>query len=317
MSTKLITIFGATGNQGGSVISAILDHPEFASKYKLRGITRDPTKPSAQKLASKGVEPVKADMADPSSLATAVAGSYAVFAVTNYWELVSKEKEVAQGKAIADACKKAGVQHLVWSALPNTTKLTDGVLPGIDHFMSKAEIAEYLEQTKGGMWTTYTMPALFMSGFQDFVSKGPDGTPTLAIPWKPDTPLAVIDIVHDMGKFVLGALEKGQAADGKYVQVVSEWLTTQQLVDTLQSVTGKTVKFWETPRDVFKGFLSPNMGDFAAEELTQNMELIRDFWYYGVGTDKKQAESNEFVAKGLKLTTFREFAELTQPFKWE
>lgn len=56
--SKLITIFGATGNQGGSVIDAILADPTLSKEFKIRGITRDVTKKSAQALASRGVEVV-------------------------------------------------------------------------------------------------------------------------------------------------------------------------------------------------------------------------------------------------------------------
>ena len=314
---KLITVFGATGNQGGSVVSAVLDHPEYSKKYKIRAITRDPSKPSAQALAEKGAETIRADLSDPSSLEAAVAGSYAVFAVTNYWELMSMEKELDQGKAIGQACGRAGVQHLVWSALPDTTKMTNGQLPNIDHFVSKAHVAEYLEQNKGDKWATYFMPAYFMQNFHSFVNKGPDGTPTLAAPWKPDTPLALIDIKADTGKFVIGALEAGAAADGKWIQGTSEWSTPQAVADTLTKAAGTTVKFQEVPRDVFKGFLAPKMGDFGAEELTQNMELIRDYSYFGKGTEKQQAESDKFVAKGLTLTSFADFAQQAGPWKWD
>lgn len=58
MSSKLITVFGATGNQGGSVIQAILADSELSKEFKIRGITRDTTKKSAQDLAKKGVEVV-------------------------------------------------------------------------------------------------------------------------------------------------------------------------------------------------------------------------------------------------------------------
>lgn len=56
--SKLITVFGATGNQGGSVIEAILADSELSKEFKIRGITRDTTKKSAQDLAKKGVEVV-------------------------------------------------------------------------------------------------------------------------------------------------------------------------------------------------------------------------------------------------------------------
>lgn len=56
--SKLITIFGATGNQGGSVIKHILEDPQLSKEYKIRGITRDTSKKSAQDLVKQGVEVV-------------------------------------------------------------------------------------------------------------------------------------------------------------------------------------------------------------------------------------------------------------------
>lgn len=56
--SKLITVFGATGNQGGSVIEAILADSQLSKEFKIRGITRDTTKKSAQDLAKRGVEVV-------------------------------------------------------------------------------------------------------------------------------------------------------------------------------------------------------------------------------------------------------------------
>ena len=54
--SKLITVFGATGNQGGSVIKHILADAQLSSEFKIRGITRDVNKPAAKALADKGVE---------------------------------------------------------------------------------------------------------------------------------------------------------------------------------------------------------------------------------------------------------------------
>lgn len=163
MAQKVITVFGATGNQGGSTASAIFNSPELSAKYKVRAITRDPTKPAAQALASKGAELAKADLNDIDSVRSAIAGSYGVFAVTNYWETMSKTVEYQQGKNIVDACKGEGIKHLIWSSLPNVTKLTNGELSKVEHFDSKAEVAEYAEQTKGDMLVSYFMPGFFMS----------------------------------------------------------------------------------------------------------------------------------------------------------
>jgi uncharacterized protein YbjT (DUF2867 family) len=158
MSQKIITVFGATGNQGGSTASAIFNSPDLSSKYKVRAITRDPKKPAAQALASKGAELAQADLNDVESVKKAVDGAYGVFAVTNYWESMSKEVEETQGRNIVDACKAAGVKHLIWSTLPHVGKLTNGELSKVEHFESKAEVAEYAEKHKDDMMVSYFMP---------------------------------------------------------------------------------------------------------------------------------------------------------------
>jgi uncharacterized protein YbjT (DUF2867 family) len=61
--SKLITVFGATGNQGGSLIEQLLNDPATAKEFKIRGVTRDTSKPAAQELAKKGVEVVTVRLA--------------------------------------------------------------------------------------------------------------------------------------------------------------------------------------------------------------------------------------------------------------
>ena len=54
---KIITVFGATGKQGGSVIDIFLSDPKLKD-WSVRGVTRDINKASSKALAGKGVEVV-------------------------------------------------------------------------------------------------------------------------------------------------------------------------------------------------------------------------------------------------------------------
>lgn len=65
--SKLLTVFGATGNQGGSVIKAVLADAVLSKEFKIRGITRDVSKPAAQALSNKGVEVVSVSYLPPST----------------------------------------------------------------------------------------------------------------------------------------------------------------------------------------------------------------------------------------------------------
>jgi uncharacterized protein YbjT (DUF2867 family) len=315
-SSKLITIFGATGNQGGSVVKSILAHPTLSQQYKIRAITRDPSKPNAQALAAKGVEPVKANTDDAESVKHALDGSYAVFAVTNYWEKASKEWETQQGKTIADAAKAVGVKHLVWSSLPNVTKMTNGTLKHVEHFDSKAEVAEYIESMKGDMVATYFMPAFYMANIKGSIKPGQDGVPTWTQPFDGDkTQVPLFDAATDTGTYVAGILSQDpESVNGLYVPAVSQWLTPNEIVQTITKVTGTEVKFQSVPEKVWQSFLP--MPEKLAEELTENMVLVRDYSYYGKGAEKEQAKANERVLAGAKTVTWEEFIKANGPWKW-
>lgn len=53
-SKKILVVFGATGNQGGSVIRFLSD-PAVAIEWTIYAITRSPTNAAAKSLVGKGV----------------------------------------------------------------------------------------------------------------------------------------------------------------------------------------------------------------------------------------------------------------------
>ena len=311
--SKLLTVFGATGVQGGSVIKSVLAHPVLSKEFKIQGVTRDPSKPNAQALASKGVEPIKANLDDPASVKKALEGSYAVFAVTNYWEKQSKEGEIQQGQTIADVAKAVGVKHLIWSALPNVTKMTNGAIHEVEHFDSKGEVMEYIEGMKGDMVATYFMPGFYMSNIKGMTRPGQDGVPTFTQPWDGDkTHVPLFDSGRDSGTYVAGILTQDpKSVNGLHVRAVSQWVTPNELVSTLSKVCGTEVKFQSVPEEVYKGFLPESV----AAELTANMVLVRDYSYYGKGTEKDQAQSDR-VLGDVKPITWEEFVKENGPWKW-
>lgn len=224
--SKLITVFGATGNQGGSVIKAILADPKLSSEYKIRAITRDPSKPAAQELTKQGVEVVsvcppsplppaprlpstqknlltraiKADLNSKSSLTTALTSTHTIFLVTNYWESASRSVEVTQGKNVTDVAQSLGVKHLIFSSLLHVTNSTDGRLPNVPHFDGKAEIEEYIRAS--GVPATFFLPGYFMQNMGMAVQSGEDGALTWALPVGDAAKFPLLDVVGDTGLFL-------------------------------------------------------------------------------------------------------------------
>ncbi|KZF20236.1 NmrA-like family domain-containing protein [Xylona heveae TC161] len=299
---KILTVFGATGNQGGSVVRAVLEHPILSKSYKIRAVTRDPTKPNAKALSDKGAEVVKADLSDKASVVQAVKGSHAVFGVTNFWENPpSKQREYTQGKHIADASKETGVEHLIWSTLPHASTLTGGKLSGVTHFDSKAEVAEYIEQQ--GIPATFYLPACFMSNITGSLQKTGAGY-SLNYPFTPTTVIPCIDVVADTGKFVAAALANPSAFIGKKILGVTGWYTPNDIKAAFEEATGKQLEYNEISVETFRSFLP----DFMAEELGENFLLIKDYQYYGPGTEKKIGESLKVLQEvGESPTGLKEF----------
>lgn len=109
---QILTVFGATGLQGSSVLNSVLESSFLSSKYSIRAVTRDVNKESSKALAARGCEVVQADVENLDQVKKAVRGAFGVFALTNYWDDLSdtsKEKETRQGKNLIDASKAEGV----------------------------------------------------------------------------------------------------------------------------------------------------------------------------------------------------------------
>ncbi|KAK3166644.1 hypothetical protein OEA41_009769 [Lepraria neglecta] len=272
---KLLTVFGATGQQGGNLIDYTLSNPELSRAYKIRGITRDPSKPAAVEFQERGVEMVKADMDDEASLKLAVAGSFAVFAVTNFWEKASAAIEIAQGKAMADAAVAAGASLLIWSTLPNVTKMTDGTLTGVVQWDSKADN---------------------INGDFEFAQT-----------WNADTRIPLIDI-KDTGKYLAPALLNPKKYSGKIFTAATAYYTGPEMADTWTKVTGKKVRFVQIPGGTTKVSLPPEM----MRILKDSLGLIKDYEYYGP-TGEREVQWTLEQIEG-KASTWEEFVRAKEPW---
>ncbi|KAJ7453061.1 NAD(P)-binding protein [Mycena galericulata] len=146
----IITIFGATGTQGSSVLTAILAD----GKYTPRAVSRKVDSDVSKALIAKGVEVVAANLFDKASIVKAIQGSEVVFGysdaqTTNFWDPevfpadMMGKGEIVQGKNLVDAVKEVGIKFFIWvSSLPSATKELNAVYTHVHHLDNKADIAE-------------------------------------------------------------------------------------------------------------------------------------------------------------------------------
>ena len=300
--TKLLTVFGATGQQGGSVVEYVINDPELSKQYKVRGITRDLTKSAAQALQKKGVEMVEADADDKKSLEQAMQGSHTVFGVTaTIYDEKLKERELAQGKAMADAAVAAGVQYFIFSSLTNGGKVSGGKIRHLAHFDVKAEIEDYI-RTKP-MKSAFFAPGSFMQNFNHFMGPRPvgDGNYAIAHFVKPETQLPLINTVDDTGKYVGAILADPDKYEGKVFSSATRLYTYSEIVEQMSKSSGKTVHYKQLPLDVWKSFLPAESADYLVDMFL----WIQDYGYYGPQTE----ELVNWTAKQARgsLTTLEEY----------
>ncbi|NXK27770.1 NMRL1 protein, partial [Arenaria interpres] len=247
-----------TGAQGGCVARALLEDGTF----KVRAVTRNPVKKEAEELKQKGAEVVKANLDDEPSLELALAGAYGAFVVTNFWEHFSKEKEIAQGKCLADLSKRLGLRHVVYSGLENVKKLTGGQLEVL-HFDGKGEVEEYFQKI-GVSMTSVRLPFYFENFLSTFKpQKAPQGDSyVLALPMG-DTPMDGM-AVEDMGPVVVSLLKSPEEYVGRMIGLSTGKLTEAEYAAVLSQQTGKTVKASKLSPEEYEKGGSPGAKEMAA-----------------------------------------------------
>ena len=308
--SRLLVVFGATGQQGGSVVNYVVSDPELSKKYKVRGVTRDPSTVAAQTLHQKGVEVVKGGLDDEESIKQALQGAHTVFAMTcTIYEDQGKSREVHQGKAIADAAVAAGAQYFIYSSESHAGNISGGKYP-VDAFDAKADTEQYIRGLP--IKSAFFAPGSFMQNFEGMMTPRPagDGTYVVANIHTPEAKFPWLDVVGDSGKFVGAILAEPEKYEGKVLSASSSIHSLDEMVQTISKATGKTVKYSQIPESKYRGFLPP-----AAADSVVNMFLyIQDCGYYGPQT-QEVVEWSAQQARG-NLTTFEDYL-VKNPLKLE
>jgi uncharacterized protein YbjT (DUF2867 family) len=240
-SDKTVLVTGATGRQGGAVIRHLLP-----KGWKLRALTRNPSGSAARDLTTLGVEVVQGDLEDPASLERAAAGVYGVYSVQDFWAVGAK-REGLQGRNLADAAKKARVQHFVYSSVGGADRNS-----GIEHWQSKWEIENHIRSL--GLPATMLRPVAFMENYyidqvEIGILKG-----KLVDPIRADKPYQTI-ATEDIGAFVALAFEGPKDFIGLNLEIAGSELTNPQAAEVFSRVLGRPVKFRKLPMLVVRLFL--------------------------------------------------------------
>ena len=302
--SKLLVVFGATGNQGGSVVDYVLKDPELSKEYSVRAVTRDPSSASSKALQEKGAEVVKGDLEDEASIKTALKDVYAIFlAISTFYDDKIEVREPNIGKLVADLAVAAGAQLLVYSSLAHAREISNDKLKHMAHFDGKAKVEQYIRTLP--IKSAFFAPGSFMQNFESNMAPQPIGDGSYAIfnYVTPETLMPLIEISADTGKWVGAVLAEPDKYNGKFIAASTRLYPWSEIVDIMSKKSGKTVVYKQILEEMWAGFLPPKMSPYFVDMF----KWIQDYGYYGPGT-KEQVEWAAKQARG-KLTTFEEYLD--------
>ncbi|MFF0268003.1 NmrA family NAD(P)-binding protein [Kribbella sp. NPDC004536] len=235
----LVAVTGATGKQGGATARRLL-----AAGRPVRALVRDKTTPAAAALAEAGAELFVADFDEPSSLAPALEGTAALFAVppTAYGPSGSNpELEFARGRALADAAAAVGVRHVVFTGVASTSGDAFAA-PG------KRRTERYLREHLP--LVTVLRPVRFMTNYLGAPGLGlegfADGVHRHLFP--PDEPVQIIAI-EDIAEFAVMAFEQPDRFAGRTLELAGDELTPVEAVAAIGAATGVAVRYEQLTHD--------------------------------------------------------------------
>ncbi|NNC64140.1 MAG: NmrA/HSCARG family protein, partial [Gammaproteobacteria bacterium] len=213
--------------QGGSVARELISRG-----YQVRGLTRNPDSEASRALATLGVEMVQGNFDDPASLDRTMEGVDGVFSVQQY-RGVGVDGEIRQGRAFADAAKRAGVGHFVY-----TSVLYARLDSGVPQFESKRQIEDYVRSL--GISYSIIRPASFMSNLEADRESALNGIYRSSFP--PEK--ARLHIApQDIGRFAVEAFDDPEAWNGREIDIAGDRISYTDIAAAMTRVIGRTVLY--------------------------------------------------------------------------
>ncbi|KAJ5470636.1 hypothetical protein N7530_007993 [Penicillium desertorum] len=319
---KVIAVLGATGNQGGGVVQALLK--DSAPRWHVRAITRDTCSAGASKLKAKfestdRLEIVAANVYDKQSLFKGFNQVFGVFAVTNNrlpGNKIDKEEdmkhELEAGRNIIDAAKACEVQHVVLSSLPNLTEASNRQFTKVFHFDNKSKIEQWAKDE------LLAVTALHPD----------DGTVRFCAPIEADKLADWVDPSYDIGVYAAGeaslALQTTclltnsqeifrlgpQKTTSKTYPVVGPKLSFAEFARIFSDTTSRKAVFDPITLDQWGATVAATVGKGYEEDIRQMMQWI------SVSPDEKicygtmdPRDDTSWKDLGVRASTFAEWME--------
>ncbi|KAI1375203.1 nitrogen metabolite repression--responsible protein [Hypoxylon crocopeplum] len=162
--------------------------------------------------------------------------------------------EIQIGEAIADAAKKAGVQHYVYSSMPDHAAYNPE-WPSLPLWAAKHEVEKYVR--KIGLSATFVYTGIYNNNFTSLLyplfcmELQPDGSFEWQAPFHPNAKLPWLDAEHDVGPAIIQLFKDGpEKWNGKRIALAYEYLTPLEVCQAFERGLGRRVRYKRGPIDL-------------------------------------------------------------------
>ncbi|MFI1797437.1 NmrA/HSCARG family protein [Streptomyces sp. NPDC020379] len=232
---RWVLVLGATGRQGGTVARHLLERG-----WAVHAFVRDPGKPGAQELASRGAVLVQGSLDDPASVRKAMTGAYGVFSVFTPTHGNGLDGEERHAALVAEAAREAGVAHLVHSSVGGVENPG-----GVGWRETKLKVERTVRSA--GLPTTFLRAVYYMENFLDLPPVlDTEGTLVLSRGLLPTTTLQII-ASRDIGWFAADAFDDPDRFIGAELEIAGDELTGPQIAEAMGRHAGRAARFVSVP----------------------------------------------------------------------
>jgi NAD(P)H dehydrogenase (quinone) len=252
LADKRLLVTGASGNLGKAVVAELR---RLGAKTVIAA-TRTPGK--HQELAALGVEEREADFDRPETLQAAFRGVERLLLVSTD-SLHAPEVRIRQHRAAIQAAAGAGVEHVVYTSLPNAHPTEGPSIPD-DHFWTEVALFE-----SGLNWTILrnNLYAEVILRFAHFALK--TGKLVSATQSRGRSYVTREDCARTAAAALLNSTVKAI-----YDVTGPASVTHEQVASVLSRLSGKSIQHVNvTPDEVEKGLVAAGIPQFAARSVRE------------------------------------------------
>ncbi|KJZ74212.1 Nitrogen metabolic regulation protein 1 [Hirsutella minnesotensis 3608] len=159
--------------------------------------------------------------------------------------------EIQIGMALADAAKKAGVQHYVYSSMPDHAAYNKS-WPSLPLWAAKHRVEDYVRELK--LPATFVYTGIYNNNFTSLLyplfcmELQRDGSFVWQAPFHEDAKLPWLDAEHDVGPAILQIFKDGVAKwKGERVALAYEYLTPKEACHLFARGVGRPVHYVRGP----------------------------------------------------------------------